>query len=200
METDYKLMSSANEVLLFRHKKTQTKFRIMFELYSNKPIEVADILNFSVYQDLYRLNKDIVEDVIISQVPNESDSRYVTLMLKKVGNNIGIDEKYISTKVKYVISNSGQCVAMVGQDITSHHQDIPSKFSKLDCIESKLFAFSNDEKTKITFQYDFHIEDPYFKLRNLQVPRAITDLSALLLKKAFIRMKEFKATELCSAK
>jgi hypothetical protein len=44
-------------------------------------------------------------------------------------------------------------------------------------------------------QYDFTLLDPNFKKHGLSVPKTVSDMSALIIKKLFIRMKEYKERE-----
>lgn len=196
MDNDFKVISATHDVILLRHKKVQTKFRIIFSIQTSKTIKVADFLDFSIYKQLYELNKDLLDDVIVKHVKNEPDSRFILILLKKIGDTMGISEKYLATKVQLISPDNGNCVGLVGTNSTLDEMDteLPQKYSRLECLESRLFSFQS--KDGITTQFDFNIEDPYFTSRQLQVPRAITDISALLLKKAFIRMKEFKASQI----
>lgn len=197
MDNDFKIISGTHDVVLLRHKKIQTKFRIMFTIKNcQSNIDIAKFLDFSVYQQLYELNKDLIDDIIVKPVLHEDNTCYVIILLKKVGETMGISEKYLSTKVKLITPANGDCVGLVGSNVSLEEADvnINSKYARLECLESSLFSFNS--KDGITTQFDFNIEDPYFTSRQLQVPRAITDVSALLLKKAFIRMKEYKATQI----
>jgi len=196
MDNDFKIVSATHDVILLRHKKVQTKFRLMFTIKTNVTINVADFLDFSIYQQLYELNKDLLDDVVVKHVPNEPNSRFVVILLKKVGDTMGITEKYLATKVQLISPENGNCVGLVGTNtsLDEVETELPPKYSRLECLESSLFSFQSQDG--ITTQFDFNIEDPYFTSRQLQVPRAITDVSALLLKKAFIRMKEYKASQI----
>jgi len=197
MDNDYKLISGTHDVVLLRHKKIQTKFRIMFTIKTgHNNIDISKFLDFSVYQQLYELNKDLIDDIIVKPVINEENTCYVVILLKKVGETMGISDKYLSTKVKLITPVNGNCVGLVGANVSLEEVDVDinPKFARLECLESSLFSFYSNEG--ITTQFDFNIEDPYFTIRQLQVPKAITDVSALLLKKAFIRMKEYKATQI----
>jgi len=196
MDNDFKVISATHDVILLRHKKVQTKFRLMFTIQTNNNVNVADFLDFSIYKQLYELNKDLLDDVIVKHVKNEPNSRYVVILLKKVGETMGISEKYLATKVQLISPDNGNCVGLVGSNSTLDEIDVelPQKYARLECLESSLFSFQSQDG--ITTQFDFNIEDPYFTSRQLQVPRAITDVSALLLKKAFIRMKEYKASQI----
>ena len=197
MDNDFKVISSSNDVILLRHKKIQTKFRLMFTIKTNgKEVKVSDFLNFSIYQHLYELNKDLLDDVVVKHDKNDPTSCYVVILLKKVGNTMGISEKYLATKVQLISPNESNCVGLVGTNCSLDIMDIdiPPQYARLECLESSLFSFYSEGG--ITTQFDFNIEDPYFTSRQLQVPRAITDVSALLLKKAFIRMKEYKASQI----
>jgi hypothetical protein len=196
MDSDFKLISGSHDVVLLRNKKIQTKFRLMFTIKTTKSLNVRDFLDFSVYKQLYDLNKDLIDDVIVKPIKTEEDTCYVVILLKKVGETMGITEKYLASKVKLITPSNGDCVGLVGTNATLDEIDIdlPAKYARLECIESNLFSFKSQDT--ITTQFDFNIEDPYFTSRQLQVPRAITDVSALLLKKAFIRMKEYKASQI----
>jgi len=198
MDSDFKVISTNHDVVLFRHKKIQTKFRLTFTIKTtnNNIVDIRDFLDFSIYKQLYDLNKDLLDDVIVKQVQNEPNTRIVIVLLKKVGDTIGINEKYLATKVQLISPDKGNCVGLVGTNISLDEVDIdlPPKYARLECLESSLFSFQSQDG--ITTQFDFNIEDPYFTSRQLHVPRAITDISALLLKKAFIRMKEYKANQI----
>jgi hypothetical protein len=155
-------------------------------------------MNFDIYKQLLSLNQDIIDDIYVAEVYGEPDSRFVIMLLKQVSASLGINKKYVASKVTYSESPTKQWVAMEGHGVklTDTGIDVPTKYERLDCVYSRLVICHQPEAKQFLVQYDFEIIDPKLKELGMSLPKAVTDMGALIMKKAFIRMKEFKATEI----
>ena len=200
MNQDYTVVSSKNNSLLLRSKQNNLCYRIQFKIKrnNNQSINPAQHINFDTYTDLLRLNHDVLDDISIELVENEPQSRKVMMQIKPIGQALGIKGKYIITKINLVCPENNQCVGLVGSSIPlcqTNFQPNPV-YEEMICSESKLFAFWDDNDKSLMVQYDFTLIDPTFEKHGLEVPRSVSDISALLIKKLFLRMKEYKETQI----
>lgn len=191
-------MSSTQGLFLSRHVSEQTRFRITFHIPSEQPIDPIRVINFDVYRQLLAVNSDIIDDIYVSEVFDDPNSRYVIMLLKQVSASLGINKKYVVSKVTLSESPTKQWVAMEGTGIPLSQTglDVPSAYERLDCIHSRLMTCYQPDAKQFLVQYDFAIEDPKLIALGMTLPKAVTDMGALIMKKAFLRMKEFKATEI----
>jgi hypothetical protein len=117
------------------------------------------------------------------------------MQIKPVGAALGVKGKYILTKITVVHPSDKNCAGLVGSSIPLSHTRtlIPNPaYEELICENTNLFAFWNDIDGSMVVQYDFTLFDPNFQKHGLKTPRAVSDMSALIIKKLFLRMKEYK--------
>lgn len=195
---EYTTVSSKNNAVLLRNKNDNLCYRIQFKINSNYPLDPKHHIGFEMYNDLLKLNSDILDDISLETVSNEPLSRYVLMQIKPVGSSLGIKGKYIITKVNLVCPDDKKCVGLVGGSVdigqTSFQPNMA--YEELICTSSSLFAFWDENNKCMMIQYDFTLMDPIFDKSGLQVPRAVSDFSALLIKKLFLRIKEYKETQI----
>lgn len=198
MTDNYRLINSSHDVFLSRDVTNQTRFRIAFELKSPKVSDPNTIVAFEAYEDLLSLNRDILDDIYVMEIPGEPESRYVVMLLKEISASLGIKPKYIASKVTRVRAANNQWVGMKGEgiDLSTCGFEVSRSYEQLNCVESNLLAVYNADKGGFFVTYDFAVEDPKLKAMGLPIPKQITDMSALVMKKAFLRIKELKARQL----
>lgn len=195
---EYSIVSSKNNAVLLRSKNDSLSYRIQFKIESKIPLEPKQHIGFDMYNDLLKLNDDVLDDISIEQVIDEPQARYVLMQIKPVGASLGIKGKYIITKVNLICPDDKKCVGLVGGSVelsqTSFQPNLA--YDELVCTSSSLFAFWDDPNKCMVVQYDFTLMDPLFQKNGLQVPRAVSDFSALLIKKLFLRIKEYKEKQI----
>lgn len=200
MNNEYTVVSSKNEALLLRSKTNNLSYRIQFKIISkNKEIiNPSKHINFDTYKDLLVLNNDILDNIIVETVDNEPNSRIVLMEIKPISKSLGVKGKYIASKINMISPEDKLCIGLVGSSIPLCQTNFKPnpEYEEMICTESKLFAFWDDKENSIIFQYDFTLVDPKFEKHDIPVPKAISDVSALLIKKLFLRMKEFKEIQI----
>lgn len=201
MNGDYTVVSSKNNALLLRNKQNNLCYRIQFKLTRNdgNVIDPKKHITFDTYSEILRLNHDVLDEISLENVPDEPNSRYVLMQIKPIGAALGINGKYIITKINLIHPEDNTCAGLVGVSIPLSHTKTFSPnpdYEELICDNTNLFAFWNESDKSMVVQYDFTLIDPSFQKHGLPVPRAVSDMCALLIKKLFLRMKEYKETQI----
>lgn len=200
MNTEYTVVSSKNNSLLLRSKTNNLCYRIHFKIvnFKDKPIIPKEHIGFDTYNDLFILNNDILENISVEEINNEPNSRNILMEIKPFGQTLGVKGKYIVSKVNMISPKDELCVGLVGSSVALNETNFKpnENYEELICKESKLFAFWDNNESSLIVQYDFTLIDPVFEKHGLPVPRVISDVSALLIKKLFLRIKEFKEIQI----
>lgn len=199
MDSEYTIISAKNNAQLLRKKSDNLSYRVLFSIRHNKPLNPSDHIGFDTYPILHRVNQDIIDDISLESVRDEPNSRFVLMQIKPMGESF-IKGKYIVTKVSLIAPSDSSCAGLVGSTVpVSQTNFVPNpRYEELHCTQSNLFVFWNEDSSSLVIQYDFTLVDPSFAAKGLQIPRAVSDISALMIKKVFLRMKEFKENELSS--
>lgn len=197
---DYTVVSAKNNAVLSRNKDNSLCYRVQFKISRNDNgfIDPKRHINFETYCDILKLNSDVLDDISLEIIPEEPNARYVLMQIKPVGLSLGIKGKYIITKINLIHPNDKKCAGLVGSSVPLFQSKTlyPNPtYEELICENTNLFAFWDDNDKSMIVQYDFTLADPNFKKHGLKVPRAVSDMSALLIKKLFLRMKEYKETQ-----
>lgn len=200
MTSEYTVVSSKNNAILSRHKKNNLCYRVQFKISRNDNgvINPKHHITFDTYRDILLLNSDILDDISIEEVDGEPNARNVMMQIKPVGHALGIKGKFIVSKVNIVHPPDKDCAGLVGTSIpiSETRTFTPNpQYEELICEHNHLFAFWSDSDSSMVVQYDFTLLDPNFKKHGLSVPKTVSDMSALIIKKLFIRMKEYKERE-----
>lgn len=194
---DYVVVSAKNDAILSRLKTNNMCYRLQFRLSRDDggAINPKEHISFDTYVDILRLNADVLDDVSLEEVPDEPNSRFVLMQIKPVGASMGVKGKYIITKANLILPEGKACAGLVGASVPlSQPKTLVPKagYEELKCENMNLFAFWDSTAACMVVQYDFTLCDPTFKKHGLAVPRAVSDMSALLIKKLFLRVKEYK--------
>ena len=200
---DYTVVSAKNNAILSRHKANNMCYRLQFKLSRDDggAIDPRQHITFDTYKDIFRLNYDVLDDISLEEVPGEADSKFVLMQIKPVGAALGMKGKYIVSKVRLVSPEDKPCAGLVGASVPLSQVKtfVPNPaYEELICDSTHLFAFWDDNTASMMVQYDFTLTDPTFKKHGLPVPRAVSDTSALVIKKLFLRMKEYKERQINS--
>lgn len=198
---EYTVVSAKNNAILSRSTKNNLCYRVQFKITSQCGVAIDPKchITFDTYRDILRLNHDVLEDISLEEVPNEPNSRYVMMQIKPIGSSLGIKGKYIISKTSLIHPEGKNCAGLVGVSVPISNTKTLTpnpQYEELICENSSLFAFWNDDDCSLVVQYDFTLSDPNFSKHGLKVPRTVSDMSALVIKKLFLRMKEYKERQI----
>lgn len=201
MTSDYTVVSSKNNAILSRHNDNSMCYRVQFKINRNDNVAInpKDHITFDTYQDILRLNSDMLDDISIENIPGEPNTKYVMMQIRPVGKAFGIKGKYIISKINMIHPEDKACAGLVGASATLSETNTfrPNPdYEELVCESSSLFAFWSHTDSSMVVQYDFTLVDPNFQKHGLKVPKAVSDMSALVIKKLFLRMKEYKERQI----
>lgn len=197
---DYSVVSSKNDALLLRSKTDSLTYRIQFKIATTNDatVDPRRYIGFDMYNDFERINGDVIENIVMEDIPEEPNTRFMMMQFKPIGASFGIKGKYMITKVNKICPIDKMCVGLIGTPATIEQTSFTPapNYEEIICKNSQMFAFWDSSSKSMIFQYDFSLFDPTFQKHGMQVPRSVSDMSALLIKKIFIRMKEFKEKQI----
>jgi len=201
MTSDYTIVSSKNNAVLSRHKNNSLCYRVQFKISHNSgtAIDAKHHITFDTYEEIFRLNDDMLDDISLEDIPGEPNTKYLMMQIKPVGQGLGIRGKYVISKINLIHPPDKNCAGLVGVSVPLSETKTFSPnaaYEELICENSSLFAFWNNSDSSMVVQYDFTLVDPTFKKHGLSVPKAVSDVSALVIKKLFLRMKEYKERQI----
>jgi hypothetical protein len=204
MTSEYTVVSSKNNALLSRHKDNNLCYRVQFRICNSggSAIDAKQHITFETYQEILRLNDDMLDDIKLEEVPGEPNSRFLMMQIKPVAQGLGINGKYVISKINLIHPPDKNCAGLVGVSVPLSETKTfapNAAYEELICENSSLFAFWNSSDSSMVVQYDFTLVDPTFQKHGLSVPKAVSDTSALIIKKLFLRMKEYKERQINSA-
>lgn len=200
MDNTFTLVSSTDNALLLRKKDNNLCYRIHFKLSTpdNKPINPTEYIDFYTYDELFELNSDVLNKVTIEEIDNEPNSRNIIMEIKPLSSILGINGKYIITKINKLQSEEELYVCLFGSSIQSYQTNLrPSEYyEELLCRDVKLFVFWDKSENGLIFQYDFTLIEPTLQMLGFQIPQTISNSIALIIKKMFLRMKNLKEKQI----
>ena len=204
LTTDYTIVSSKNNAILSRHKDNSMCYRVQFRICHNgdTAIDAKQHITFNTYQEILQLNNDMLDDICLEDIPGQPNSKYLMMQIKPIGQGLGINGKYVISKINLIHPPDKNCAGLVGVSVplSETKSFFPNNtYEELICENSSLFAFWNNEDASMVVQYDFTLVDPTFQKHGLSVPKAVSDMSALVIKKLFLRMKEYKERQINSS-
>lgn len=198
MNNDYTILSSKNNLVLLRNKNKKSCYRLQFNVLTDKFIEIKKFINFDIYKELYELNTDIIDEIKIEKIENEPNSILMIMQIKPIANSLGIKGKYVVTKVNMICPENKNCVGFIASSIPISQTNFKAKedYEELIYKDSNLFTFWDEKSKSIIIQYDFTVIDPLYEKMNMEIPDVINNTGALIIKKLFIRIKEYKEIQL----
>ena len=77
-------------------------YRVQFRICTNGgvTIDAKQHITFDTYQEILRLNDDMLDDIKLEEVPGEPNSRYLMMQIKPVAQGLGINGKYVISKIQ----------------------------------------------------------------------------------------------------
>lgn len=171
-----------NEMIMLREKKDNS-FMISF-IVENKNIMLKNLINFKLYELIFKLNNDIIEDVAIT---HEIDDQHINMIikLKAIGQEFGLPKRYCFININKTVDTN--LTKFTSNTINIDNDTI----DKYKCLGEEIKNTSsnmyvellNDHKAKINFTLFINSDE--------DIPGFIENMISLLLKKIFLRVKSF---------
>jgi hypothetical protein len=171
-----------NEMIMLREKKDNS-FMISF-IVENKNIMLKNLINFKLYELIFKLNNDIIEDVAIT---HEIDDEHINMIikLKAIGQEFGLPKRYCFININKTVDTN--LTKFTSNTINIDNDTI----DKYKCLGEEIKNTSsnmyvellNDHKAKINFTLFINSDE--------DIPGFIENMISLLLKKIFLRVKSF---------
>lgn len=184
--SNYSIISSKNDVMLYKSKKDSNTYRISFNIdipeNIRNNIKPNKYINLDLYHLLEELNKDVIEKIDIIQNENEIDTYFILFRFNHLGKEFGMKKKFMLSSIKFIQTNNDNY-----SGITSQH----SKIENLDLTDYD--EIISEHSNLLSFRYEKGIGVHYdFKLQLMQeLPSSMKDFGALLMKKIFIRIRDY---------
>lgn len=186
----YSIISSKNDVLLCRNKNLENEYQIKFSIKSNKIINPCEHINLDLYNILLKVNSDVFDDIVVNKI--DDNKAIITLFLKQFGKEYGLKARYINNYVELLNINDKNFACIVSKTTDIHPNINIENYDEMICNSSRLSSFWNNETNELIVQYDFKLDDNSVE----KLPKSMKDMSALIMKKVFIRMKTYKENEI----
>lgn len=183
---EYNILSSKNDVILYKSKSENNSYRISFNINTKKENN-ADInpnryININLYELLETLNKDVIEKIDISSVNDEIDSYLILFRFNHLGKEFGMKKKYMLTTVKFINTNDNNCCGIVSKYTRLNDKSLDD-YDEIICENSNLLAFKYEGGIGVHYDFKMELLD--------EMPNYMKDFGALLMKKIFIRMRDY---------
>ena len=172
-----KLICKKYDILLY--KKDSSHFSLHLDI-TNPRIKIPNLINFDIYTLIANLNTDVLERIETTNVYTDNKLS-ILFVFKRFGSEIGISQKYMHTLIERKIENSKITFLSKSIPLT---KSIPDNCDNVSSEKASLTVdTSNPHNIKIV--YDFHMDIQE------DLPLYMENISGLLMKKIFIRLKQF---------
>jgi len=181
---EYSIISSKNDVTLYKSKIDNTNYSISFNI--NVPeslkqkIRPNKYVNINLYETLENINKDVIEKIDVIKNKDEADTYLILFRFNHLGKELGMKKKYMLSKVKFV--NSDNCCGIISTSTKLDNIEL-TDYDEIICENSNLLSFIHEGG--IGVHYDFKLD------LMQELPNYMKDFGALLMKKIFIKMREY---------
>jgi len=181
---EYSIISSKNEVTLYKSKIDNTNYRISFNINVTESLKQKirpnKYVNINLYETLENINKDVIEKIDVIKNKDEADTYLILFRFNHLGKELGMKKKYMLSKVKFV--NSDNCCGIISTSTKLDNIEL-TDYDEIICENSNLLSFIHEGG--IGVHYDFKLD------LMQELPNYMKDFGALLMKKIFIKMREY---------
>jgi len=161
------------------YKSDYSQFSLHLNI-SNPRIIIPNLINFDIYTLMSKLNTDVLERILVTNIFSKN-KRSILFIFKPFGAEIGISQKYMHTLIEQRIENNTIIFNSKSIPLT---QDVPVNCEWIYSNNTSLVVnISNPHD--IAISYNFHMD------LHEDLPIYMENISGLLMKKLFIRLKEF---------
>ena len=172
------IICSKHNILLSK-TQNQNEYILKFKI-CNKNINVHNFLDWNIYDLLYSLNRDILDDMIIKVEDNET--RTFTYLFKRFGKELGILQRYLTFNIKEINLDAKNILY-----ICRPPECYVKRFDNAEPVISNFAKFNihieNDHTMYITYHYHIDLAE--------QLPKSMENVAGILIKKLFWRFKTF---------
>lgn len=168
--------------LMMTEEKKNTRFKIMFSL-DNQAINLKEMIGFNIYELMGSINNDVFETVKI--LNSNEDKGNVFMVLKKIGSEFGLAQKYIYSNVAIEWNNDKNMVNIFSNMIKlPDNIKVPSNSEPVDSSDSIMTAkFTGTHHAEVTYDFSLVLED--------NMPRYIRKMTNKMMFSVFARIKTF---------
>jgi hypothetical protein len=174
---NYKNICKKGEVILKKHKK-EDYYKINLNIKNNN-YDITRILTLELYDLLFQLNKELIEDMKILE--EEKNNKKIMIYFKQFGKGVGIKNKYMlidthlqeENNMKKIIANNVEC----DLDIKKGYEMMKNDYFELN--------MNIEDKHNVPFEciFNISIDD--------DLPIYMKDFTGILIKKLFLNLKVF---------
>ena len=177
-----KIICSKKNIMLTLDNDTRIH-HIHFTIPSNH-FDIQNYTNFTIYELLFELNKDVVESIEITKQYSENKAD-VLIIFKELGDTIKIPKNYMYITIYKHRNNDKNEVTFKSEN----NNNIDSIRHKISGCHRTICDYSlltiKKEETTIIFNYAFKFDIAF------QESNFIYNIIALLIKKVFYKLKLF---------
>ena len=176
---DFKTVCSKENVLLKREKSCNI-FLLQFNL-ENINKNLHEIINLNMYNLLFTLNKDNIEQIEIKKWNLENEVE-VLFLFKPFGKDLGVKPKYMYVKTTANISNDKHVYTSI--DIDYPNCEEVKNYEKVkNAISTMIVNFDSNHKININYIFKFDLIQ--------SLPIYMENILGLIMKKMFLNLKKF---------
>lgn len=184
MISSSKLISDKDGVtLLMTNEEDIINFKVNFNIY-NSLIDIKTVIGFKLFELMGALNKDIIENVKIIKI---DDTHCNTLIvLKKIGEDLGLSQKYIFSDVKMYWNNEHTIAHFVSsQSIIPTNIDIPKNSESVTTSDSVFVIKVSDDTHSANISYSFSL------VLDSSMPTYMRRMPGNIMHTVLLRVKKF---------
>ena len=157
----------------------ENEYFLKFKIY-NKNINVYKFLDWNIYDLLYSLNRDILDDMKITTEDN--NTKTFSYLFKRFGKELGILQRYLIFNIKKIILDDKNILYICRPPTTGNNsyinaEPVSSNFAK--------FNIRVEDNHTMFISYHYHIDLVE------QLPKSMENIAGILIKKLFWRFKTF---------
>jgi len=164
---------------IYLHKNDPSHFSLSFNI-ANPRIIIPNLITMDVYPLLAKLNTDVLERIQITNIFSENKIS-ILFIFKRFGAELGMAQKYMHTVIERRVTNKN--ITFISKSIPLT-KDVPENCEWVLCNDSQIIV-NVENQHDIKVDYEFHME------LNEDLPIYMENIPGLLMKKLFIRLKQF---------
>ena len=168
------------EQLFLKREKSCNIFLLQFNI-ENRNKDLRDIINISMYNLLFNLNKENIEKIEIKKwiSPNEVE---VLFLFKSFGKELGIKSKYMYINTKVDITKDKH--VYTSYDIDYPNMEELTSYERVkNTISTMVINFESNFKININYIFKFDLTN--------SLPIYMENILGLIMKKMFLNLKNF---------
>ena len=175
------IICKKNDIMLKKCKENNN-FSLNFNV-TNNNIDIKKIINVNLFILLYELNKDIIERSEVLSVNDSNTNANIIYFFKQFGSELGMARKYMNLNINMITNNNN--ILFESNTCKNTSLDISNnKCQEIICKTSNL-TVTNITKHSANFEYLFNMDI------NEDLPIYMENLIGVLMKKIFLKIKEF---------